>query len=284
MAKYRSNMSDATADAADHTLYIDRPGGRIAYEVFGEGPLVVLVPGMGDLRATYRFLAPRLVVAGYRVALSDLRGHGGSDTTFDTYGDLETAGDIVALIDTLSGPATVIGNSMGAGAAVCAAAEHPGQITSLVLIGPFVRDGEVGVLTRALMRVALAAPWAAATWRAYLPRLYSGRTPQDHDAYLRQVVDSLRRPGYARAFSRTTRLSHAPAEARLGKVKMPTLVVMGEQDPDFPDPKAEATWIAEVLSGRAAMIPSAGHYPQSQQPDLVANAIGEFLADAAQRA
>jgi len=31
----------------------------------GEGPLVVLVPGMGDLRRAYRFLAPGLREAGY---------------------------------------------------------------------------------------------------------------------------------------------------------------------------------------------------------------------------
>ncbi len=42
----------------------------------------MLVPGMGDLRAGYRFLAPALRAAGYRVACTDLRGHGDSDATF----------------------------------------------------------------------------------------------------------------------------------------------------------------------------------------------------------
>ena len=36
---------------------------------------------MGDLRSVYRFLAPELVGAGYRVATMDLRGHGDSDAT-----------------------------------------------------------------------------------------------------------------------------------------------------------------------------------------------------------
>ncbi len=38
------------------TDFLDVPGGRIAYDVTGEGPLVVCVPGMGDMRATFRFL------------------------------------------------------------------------------------------------------------------------------------------------------------------------------------------------------------------------------------
>ena len=46
--------------------------------------LVVLVPGMGDLQACYRFLAPALKEAGYRVVCTDLRGHGDSDATFSS--------------------------------------------------------------------------------------------------------------------------------------------------------------------------------------------------------
>jgi pimeloyl-ACP methyl ester carboxylesterase len=131
------------------------------------------------------------------------------------------------------------------------------------------------------MRVALAPPWAAVTWKAYLPRLYAGHRPDDHDSHVSQVIASMRRPGYARAFSRTTRLSHAPAEARLGAVRAPTLVVMGERDPDFPDPRAEARWIADAVGGTVAMVPDAGHYPQAQQPGLVADSVAGFLREAA---
>ena len=53
---------------AGRTEYVDVLGGRIAYDVGGHGPLVVLSPGMGDTRDTYRFLAPPVVAAGYRVA------------------------------------------------------------------------------------------------------------------------------------------------------------------------------------------------------------------------
>jgi alpha-beta hydrolase superfamily lysophospholipase len=73
------------------TTYLARPEGRIGYDVGGQGPLVVLVPGMGDLRRAYRFLAPGLREAGYRVACTDLRGHGDSDATFSSYGDVETS-------------------------------------------------------------------------------------------------------------------------------------------------------------------------------------------------
>jgi pimeloyl-ACP methyl ester carboxylesterase len=279
------NMHDTTATApASHTSYLTRPDGRIGYDVAGTGPLIVLVPGLGDLRAGYRFLGPALQDAGYRVACTDLRGHGDSDTTFASYGDEETAGDVVALIGELGGPAVVIGNSMAAGSAVLAAARQPGLVSGLVLIGPFVRDPAVSTVRRVLLRVAMARPWAALSWKSYLPKLYAGRRPGDFADYRDQVVASLRRPGYARAFSLTTRTSHASAQAQLAAVTAPVLIVMGDRDPDFPDPAAEADWIARATRAQVVMVPDAGHYPQSQQPELTAGAVLRFLAPGRSRA
>src|SRR5712691_1153206 len=49
------------------TDYVDIAGGRIAYDVIGEGPLLVLSHGIGDRRQAFRFLVPKLAAAGYRV-------------------------------------------------------------------------------------------------------------------------------------------------------------------------------------------------------------------------
>jgi pimeloyl-ACP methyl ester carboxylesterase len=277
-------METGSATRSQATSYLARPDGRVAYDVGGDGPLVVLVPGMGDLRATYRFVAPALREAGYRVAATDLRGQGDSDTTFPTYGDAETAADIVALVEELGGPAAIVGNSMGAAAAVIMAAERPELVNGLVLVGPFVRNARTNTMQRLLLRVAMAPLWAATAWKSYMPRLYAGRRPDDFEAYRDRVVASLRRPGYAKAFSRTTHTSHDPAEARLSDVSAPTLVLMGDWDPDFPDPKAEAAWIAEALQGKAVIVSEAGHYPQSQQPDVTATAVLRFLTSPRDRA
>ena len=153
------------------------------------------------------------------------------------------------------------------------AALHPGLISGLVLVGPFVRNGKMSALQRVMLRVAMAPPWAASAWKSYMPKLYAGQRPADFAEYRDQVVASLRRPGYAKAFSRTARTNHDPAEARLADVVAPTLVLMGELDPDFPDPRGEAEWIAQALHGEVVMVPEAGHYPQSQQPDITTSAV-----------
>ena len=149
-----------------------------------------------------------------------------------------------------------------------------------MLIGPFVRNGHTSRLQRLALRAAMARPWAAMTWKAYLPKLYAGQRPEDFDQYRDELVASLRRPGYAKAFSLTTRTDHTQAEQRLTDVSAPTLVVMGERDSDFPDPRAEAEWIAHALNGTVVIVPEAGHYPQSQQPEITTTAVLQFLQTA----
>lgn len=266
----------STAESACRRL--SRDSGQIAYEVHGEGRLVVCVPGMGELRSSYRCTLPVLVEAGFRAVAMDLRGHGDSDATFHSYDDVAAATDVLALIELLGGPAVVVGNSMGAGAAVWAAAERPDLVAGLVLIGPFVRQAPVNPLLASAFRVAMAGPWAAAAWYGYLPSLYPGRKPADFAEHRAAIHASMRRPGYTRAFRATARTSHAPAEARLGEVRAPALVIMGSADPDFADPVAEADWIIDRLPvADRLLVDGAGHYPQVEQPETVGPATLDFV-------
>ena len=94
------------------TEFVDVPGGRIAFDVTGAGPLVVLSHGIGVRRQDYRFLAPMLAQAGYRVANADLRGHGESSMGWASITRTDVAGDLLALIRHLDGPAVIVGHSV----------------------------------------------------------------------------------------------------------------------------------------------------------------------------
>ena len=56
-----------------------------------------------------------------------------------------------------------------------------------------------------------------------------------------------------------------------------TLQQLDEEHPDFPKPADEAAWIKDQLNAEVLMVPEAGHYPQSQQPELVGPAVVAFL-------
>ncbi len=258
---------------------LDRGSGRIAYEVTGDGPLVACIPGMGELRSSYRYTTPALVDAGQRVAAMDLRGHGDSDATFSSYDDVAAGQDVLALIEHVGGPAVVVGNSMGAGAAVWAAAEQPDAVAGLVLLGPFVRNAPMNPLLVAAFKLMMSGPWAPKMWTSYLPKLYPGRKPADFADHRALIAASLRKPGHRKAFTSTTRTSHAPAEQRLAKVACPALVVMGDKDPDFADPAGEADWIAGRLSADVTMVAGAGHYPHVEYPEVVNPSLVQFCRE-----
>jgi pimeloyl-ACP methyl ester carboxylesterase len=52
---------------------------------------------------------------------------------------------------------------------------------------------------------------------------------------------------------------------------------MGTKDPDFPDPAAEGRYIAEQTGGRLELVAGAGHYPQTEMPEVTAPLVLDFL-------
>jgi pimeloyl-ACP methyl ester carboxylesterase len=259
------------------TRFLDRDGGRIAYDLRGRGPLVVCVPSMGDVRGEYRFLAPRLAAGGYQVVTLDVRGHGESSTAWEDFSVAGVGSDIVALVRSLdAGPAVVVGESMAAGAAVWAAAEAPELIAGLVLVGPFVR-GEGTALTNALYATLFARPWGPAVWQWYYGTLYPTQKPQDFGAYAAALRANLAQRGRLEALRRMIAAPKTASAARLGRVTQPVMVLMGTKDPDFKDPAAEASWVAETLHGTLHLVDGAGHYPHAEMPDITAPLILDFL-------
>src|SRR5258708_10737840 len=96
------------------TQFLKLPEGQIAYDDSGgTGPLVICAPGLGDMRQQYRFLAPRLVAAGFRVVTMGLPGHGESSVDWPAYSPALAVADIVAMVHHLrAGKEFIAGNSM----------------------------------------------------------------------------------------------------------------------------------------------------------------------------
>ncbi len=266
------------------TKFLALENGRIAYDDSGSGPLAVCVPGMGDLRAEFRLLGPKLVEAGYRVVTMDVRGHGESSVQWPDYSLVGIGSDILALIRHLdAGPAVLIGNSVAGGAAVWAAVEAPEWVRSLVLIDPGSR-GETEGAYRLMLKVLFARPWGPKVWQMYYAHLFPTRKPADFEAYAARLEQNLSEPGRMEALCQMMIASKAESEKRLPRVTTPTLVVMGTRDPDFKDPQAEASWVAGQTHATVEMIEGAGHYPQTEMADITAEKILDFLKKQAQEA
>jgi pimeloyl-ACP methyl ester carboxylesterase len=281
---------------ADMTDFLEVAGGRIAYDVTGEGPLVVLSHGIGDRRQAYRFLAPRLAQAGYRVASADLRGHGESSmgwksvTGTDAITRTDVAGDLLGLIRHFGGPAVIVGHSISGGAATIAAAEQPDLVSGIVEINPFTKTQKVSLgglvrirrYRRGISRLAgLQLFHSLRIWLRYLDVAYPTK-PADYAEYMTALAAKLREPGRMAEFMKTGKSTPADAGAQLPNVAVPALIIMGTLDPDFADPRAEGDAIVAAMPsglGTVAMVEGAGHYPHAQSPDQVAALIVPFLKE-----
>src|SRR3954462_5552384 len=201
LALRQSSLANVTENIMTENL--DIVGNTLAYEVTGQGPLVVLAHGLGDSRHSYRFLAPALATQGYRVANADTRGCGDSSLGWDGYSRTDIAGDLVALVRHLGGPAVIVGQSISGGAATIAAATAPDVITGVIELAPFTRaqSFDLGGLMRVkrfragytqmalvIMRGKLG------NWTKYLDVALPVK-PADWDSELARIEAKLREPG-----------------------------------------------------------------------------------------
>ena len=278
------------------TEFLEIDGGQIAYDVTGSGPLVVLSHGIGDRRQAYRFLAPRLAEAGYRVVSADLRGHGESSmgwksvTGTDAITRTDIAGDLLALIRHLGGPALIVGHSISGGAATIAAAKEPDLVSGIVEINPFTKTQKLSLSGLVRIRryrqgmsrlIGMQVFKSLGLWLRYLDVAYPTK-PADYADYMAALAAKLREPGRMAEFMKTGKSTPADAGAQLPNVRCAALIIMGSLDPDFADPRAEGDAIVAAMPsglGTVAMVDGAGHYPHAQSPDQVAALMIPFLKE-----
>ncbi len=105
---------------------------RVAIE--GDGPLVLLIHGFPESWYSWRHQIAPLAAAGYRVAVPDVRGYGGSDKpdAIAAYDMAAMCADAAGIIEALgSEPAVVIGHDWGAPIAWHTALLHPETVRAV---------------------------------------------------------------------------------------------------------------------------------------------------------
>ncbi|MFE7426589.1 MULTISPECIES: alpha/beta fold hydrolase [unclassified Streptomyces] len=271
------------------TEFLKTGDGQLAYDVTGEGPLIVLAHGMGDNRAAYREVAARLASAGLRVASTDLRGHGESSTGWTSYTRTDVAADLLALVRHLGGPAVIVGHSFAGGAATIAAAREPELVSAVVEISPFTRAQKMdlgALVSHARYRKGMALLMgtgllrSVGLWKRYLDHAYPGLRPTGFADHVAALDADLRRPGRMAVVSRMGMSAPTDAGAVLADIQCPALVIGGTLDPDWADPRAEGEGVVAGMPaglGRLEMIEGAGHYAHVQFPAEVAAAVLAFL-------
>jgi pimeloyl-ACP methyl ester carboxylesterase len=237
--------------------------------------VLLLHAGIADRRMWGR-QQEALEAAGFRVLAPNLRGFG--DRRLDPV-PYSHRRDVEAVLD---GPAAVVGNSLGGRVALELALARPDLVERLVLIAPGLPGWDWSEEVRASWAAEEAAfdlgdekAAAEISLRMWVDGPY--RSPDEVDGGVRAAVREMVLRSYE-----LQRAGGAAEEdvldvaARLGEIRCPTLVAVG--DLDVPEMQAIAARVAEsVVDGRLVTLRGAAHLPSLERPDELDALVLGFL-------
>lgn len=245
-------------------------GAKLAYELIGNGPALVLLHGFSLDRRMWREVVPRLA-RRRAVIVPDLRGFGESDPPHGPYSHTD---DIATLLDGLGVPrAAVAGLSMGGGIAIDFALAHPKRITALAVFDSVLGGFKGWTLDWNLRERERTLNEIKAAWLAHALFAWSARDP-GVAARMAEMVSAYSGWHWQNADPKTR--TGGPAIQRLDRIAAPTLVVAGAHD--HPDFVHLARLIAGGIPGATLdILPDCGHLPPLEAPVQVAEILERFL-------
>ncbi|ARV62937.1 alpha/beta hydrolase [Nostocales cyanobacterium HT-58-2] len=254
-------------------------------------PPLVLLHGVGDSAVDWSWVLP-ILGTRHRVIAPDLPGCGDSAKPNCNYSLEFLTQFLVDFLNTLKVQrVALVGNSLGGLICLRFALSNPEKVAALVLVdsmafGRFVNPvlssltlpgyGEFAIAWSKTPLGARQRAWS----RAVLLFAHPSQIP---DGWLAEQEQMALLPGFLEANLSILRSQVSPLGQRrvvlesLPQVQMPTLILWGTNDLVVPNYQAQEA-VKHLKQGHLAFIPSSGHLPQVERPELFAYTLNEFLA------
>jgi pimeloyl-ACP methyl ester carboxylesterase len=245
---------------------LNRDGVEIYYEVYGEGPVILLSHGYSSTSGMWKGQVEPLS-ASHKLVIWDMRGHGDSDYPDDqaAYSEEATVADMAALLDAVGADQAIVGGlSLGGYMSLAFNRVHPERVSALLIIdtGPGYRNDEA------------REGWNQNAIRRAERLERDGLDLTNASAEVRQVRHRSA-DGLAKAARGMLTQRDAGVMNSLAQVAVPSLIVVGADDTPFL--AASDYMTAKIPGAKKVVIPDAGHASNIDQPAAFNRAIGDFL-------
>jgi len=250
----------------------------IAYDDDGAGRTLLLFHAF-PLSRTMWEEQTRALAGTCRLLRTDARGFGGSRPAVGGLTMDDIADDGARLLDHLGIATAIVGGcSMGGYAAFAFVRRHPGRLAGLYLQDTkALADTDEGRANRKALAERVLAEGAPAAADALLPRLVGETTHRERkDLLARLRASVLATPPSAIAAALEGLGAREDSRPTLASIRVPTLVLVGEEDVLTPPAEAEAM-AAGIADSRLVRVPRAGHLASLEEPDSVNVALADFV-------
>lgn len=259
---------------------VDIGDAEIYYESHGDGPPLMLVPGLGGGGAFWVKQIPAFA-KDFRVIIHDHRGAGQSTHSLIDYSVDQMAADTVKLMDALGiDSAHYCGHSTGGAMGQIIAEDHPERIKSLVLSATWPGKDPYfhrcfAMRREVLDKLGLDSYSRASSLMLLPPWWISANDAQLTEMHKMLAVDH---PPIEVMISRIDAIMNFDRRDRLGDIKAPTLVVCAQDDAVTPLHYSHE--LARGIAGaRLATLERGGHYVPVILPNDYNDAVGAFLRE-----
>lgn len=264
-------------------------GADLHYVEGGAGPLVVLLHGFPEFWYSWRRQIPALIDAGFRVVAPDLRGYNESSKPehADDYKLTTVATDIASLIEHLGAPCVLAGHDWGGLVSWLVAMMRPELLRKLVVLNtphpvPFLRElrrsrrQKIKLIYQLFFQPPVIPELLMPMLLPLLLRFAGRFTREEIREYKKAWRDFATRRGMANYY-RAVRRNRREVRQHIRPIDIPTLLIWGEREPVFLRETTE-DFDEYVPDLRIARIADAGHFVQTDAPEIVSELLVEFAA------
>lgn len=273
-------MTDAaTNNQAEPVKFARVRDVEMAYTAAGAGPAVLLLHGYPFDRSMWNGQIEILARHGFRAIAPDLPGLGETKSSAEITTMEEMARCACALLDELKIEDVVVGGlSMGGYVAFEFAHLFPGRVRALVLAGTRApADNEQEKAGREQQVVTMLRAGMTPISVATLPKLLAPRTLADKPSVVKRVREMITRsdPKGAAAALRGM-AARRDYTNDLSKINVPTLIIVGREDPIRPVADSEFMHRG-IPNSHLEIIEEAAHMTNMEQPEIFDDALLKLL-------
>ena len=256
----------------------------IAYREAGppDGPVALLVHGYPESSYMWRDVLPAVADAGWRAIAPDLPGFG--DSPADPPGTWERQIEALQrLHDGLEpGPVALVVHDWGGLIGLRWACDHPEAVRAMVISDTgFFSDGKWHGMADALRAEGQGEELMEGMTReglgAVLAQSSAGIDDAAVDEYWKAFGDEDRRRGQLELYRSGDFSKLEPYEGKLAELRVPTLLLWGEDDPFAPVASAHR-FRKEIPGSELVVVEGAGHFVIEDEPERCAREIADFLS------